>query len=114
MSTPSFDAVLGGLGNAAVSTLKASMSDAWDALTDDEKKSAETLLFSLAKARLYEIAGYDVSGYLPTLEAAFLQWKVVGKQVALDGIRQAATEAFGLGGAFVAGAVQQIVKNAGK
>ena len=112
MNAPSFDAVLGGLGNSAVSALRLTLADSWDSLTDQEKKDAEQLLFALAKARLFEIAGYDVSDHLPILEAAFLQWKVVGKQIVLDGIKQAATTALGLGGAFVGGAVAQLVKSA--
>lgn len=108
----SFDAVLGGLGNKAVETLKATMSDAWGSLTDDEKAQCEHLLFSLAKAHLLELAGQDVSDVLPVLEAALAQWKVVGKQVAISALKSAATEVLGYAGAFAGSAVAAALKSA--
>lgn len=111
MSSPTFDAVLGGLGNKTVEALKLTLAASWDSFTDEEKVGAEKLMFSLAKAHLLELAGYDVSEPLRILDAAFAQWKVVGKQVVIDGARKVAGEVFGYAGAFAGGLVSAFVKS---
>jgi len=109
---PTFDAVAAGLGSAALTALKDTLSASWESFTDDERKQAMQLMITLARARLHEIAGQDVSSFLPILQAALLQWQVVGKQVLVDGVRAAATEAFGLGGAFAGGLLGTALKGA--
>lgn len=106
----SFDDVLAGLGSKAVDALKVTLADSWASLTDEERAAATKLLVSLARAHLLALAGQDTSGELAVLEAAFLQWKVVGKQVVIDGVKTAATTVFGLAGAFAGSALAGAIK----
>jgi hypothetical protein len=110
--TVAFDTVVSGLGSKAVDTLKLTLGNTWNALSEDERTACTKLLMSLARAHLLEIAGQDVSHFLPTLEAAFLQWKVVGQQIVLDGLKSAATDVFGYAGAFAGSALAAAVKAA--
>lgn len=107
-----FDDVLSGLGNKSVDVLKLTLKESWDSFTPDERLDCTRLMFTLAKVHLYELAGYDVSEYKDILEAAFLQWKVVGKQVIVDGVQKAATQVFGLAGAFAGGLLASFIKAA--
>lgn len=106
------DAVVSGFGNKAIEALRLTLGEAWDSLTPEERTSCTHLMLTLAKAHLYEIAGYDVSNYIGTLKVAFQQWQVVGKQVIVDGVRSVAKEMFGLGGSFAGGALAAFIKAA--
>lgn len=110
MNAPTFDEAVSGLQSTGIAALKATLAESWNALTPQERDDAGHLLATFVKARLYEIAGHDVSDYLPALEAALLNWKVVGKQVVSDGIRKVAAEGFGLAGAFAGGALSTLIK----
>ncbi len=105
-----FDQVLNGLGSKAVDALRTTLKDSWDSFTFEERSACTKLMWTLSKVHLLELAGDDVSDYKTTLEAAFLQWKAVGKQVVVDGIKKVAQEVFGLAGTFAGGALAAFIK----
>jgi hypothetical protein len=110
VSDPSFDAVLGGLGSTAVTALRTTLGDAWDGFSTQEKADAMGLMGKLARAHLYALAGQDTSEQLEILKIALEQWQVAGKAVVVAAMKQAATEVFGLGGAFAGSALAAFLK----
>ena len=89
------------LGKGALKSFKSNFTKAWDSLTDDEQKAAQALLVSIGKVRLLEIAGHDVSSFLPILDSALLQWKAVASGEAVSAFKAVAGEVVGLGAQFV-------------
>lgn len=109
---PTFDDVTNGFTSQGIDALKLALGEAWDALTPSERLDATHLLATLVKARILQVVGHDVSIYLPALNAAFAQWKVVGKQVVADAVRSVATTMFGFAGAFAGSALSAVIKGA--
>lgn len=112
MNTPSFDEIVNGVSSTGIDALKKVLGESWNSLSDKERADCLHLLVTLTKARLYEIVGKDTSDYLPILNAAFLNWKVVGKQVVGDAIKSVATQMFGFAGAFAGSAIGALIKGA--
>lgn len=110
MTVPTFDEVTNGIASQGVNALKAVLMESWDALTPEERAECTHLMTTLVKARLYELIGRDVSDYLPVLNAAFDNWKVVGKQVVANAFKSVATQLFGFAGAFAGSAVLTVIK----
>src|SRR4051812_6651007 len=100
MSAPSLDDVVNGVSSTGITALREVLGESWDQLSTQERADCLHLLTTLTKARLYEIVGRDVSDFLPILNAAFANWKVVGKQVVANAIKNVATTMFGFAGAF--------------
>lgn len=110
MSATNLDDVVKGIASTGLSSLKTNLGKAWDSLTDQERKDCERLLATLGKARLEELAGKDVSSYLPVLEAAFLQWKAVGSMELAQAFKATAQEVLGYVGAIAGSLLATFVK----
>ena len=104
------EAISGAVGSQALQALKDVLAATWNELSQDERASCLYLLKTMVKVRLKELLGFDVSDHLPILQAAFDQWKVVGKQVVVDGIQKVAAAGFGLAGTFAGSALAAFVK----
>lgn len=110
MADTDFNALLKQVSTKAVDSLKSNLGKAWDSLTEEEKKDSERLLATLGKARLEEMAGKDVSDYLPTLEAGFLQWKALGTGEVANALRSVAKDVVSIGGSLFGSVLSAVIK----
>lgn len=90
-----------GIAGKGLESLKTNLGKAWDSLTTEERASCEALLVSIAEARLQELAGEDVSDFLPTLEAAYLQWKAIAKAELVHALTEVGKAILSIGGLFL-------------
>lgn len=110
MTTPTFDDVASGLASTGMAALQDTLKSSWASYSEDERRSMAKLMGTLVKARLYEAMGRSVDDFLPVLNVALENWKVVGKQVVNSAIHDVFTKMFGFAGAFAGSALTALIK----
>jgi len=93
-----FKKLAGGLGNDIVSTIRESLGDDYENLTDEQKESIKWAASKTIELQLRAKSGEDVTEKLQALESTVRDWKVWGE--------------FGLEDAFWKG-VQEVAKTFG-
>lgn len=107
---PAFDDLIKGLASNALEIMKKDLGDGWEKLSTSEKEDCANLLRSIAKTKALQIAGRDVSAYLPILESAFLQWKAVASLELASAMRSALHDMLSFGGTFAGAILTSFVK----
>src|SRR3990167_11164994 len=91
----SFDDVLKGISDKSVQSLKDKLGDLWESFTVQEREGLARLLTKVGQARLEELAGKDVSDFLPVLDAALLQYQAAGQVVTAQAVTAVVQEVVG-------------------